>query len=97
MLAPVLFCRDKRLSLAVPRVMGVLNATPDSFSDGGRYLRNGRIDPSVAAAVAEQMVADGAAIIDVGGELLSVAENAGTRQQKIGQFKIKITEHTYII
>ena len=68
MLAPVLFCRDKRLSLAVPRVMGVLNATPDSFSDGGRYLRNGRIDPSVAAAVAEQMVADGAAIIDVGGE-----------------------------
>ena len=68
MLAPVLFCRDKRLSLAMPRVMGVLNATPDSFSDGGRYLRNGRIDPSVAAAVAEQMVADGAAIIDVGGE-----------------------------
>jgi len=43
--------------------MGVLNATPDSFSDGGRHL-----DPAVAAAVAESMVAAGAAILDLGGE-----------------------------
>lgn len=48
--------------------MGVLNVTPDSFSDGGRFLRNGRVDPSVAAAAAQQMIDDGAAIIDVGGE-----------------------------
>ena len=66
--APVLFCREKRLSLDIPRVMGVLNVTPDSFSDGGRYLRNGRVDPSIAAAAARQMIDDGAAIIDVGGE-----------------------------
>lgn len=48
--------------------MGVLNVTPDSFSDGGRFLRDGRIDPSLAAAAAARMIEDGAAIIDVGGE-----------------------------
>jgi dihydropteroate synthase len=66
--APVLFCRDKRLSLETPRVMGVLNVTPDSFSDGGRFSRNGHIDPAIALAAAQQMIDDGAAIIDVGGE-----------------------------
>lgn len=43
--------------------MGIVNATPDSFSDGGRYL-----DPGAAIAHAERLVAEGAAIIDVGGE-----------------------------
>ncbi len=43
--------------------MGIVNVTPDSFSDGGVHL-----DPGVAAAAARQMVADGAAIVDVGGE-----------------------------
>ena len=43
--------------------MGVLNVTPDSFSDGGRY-----VDPVSAAAHAMDMVAQGAAIVDVGGE-----------------------------
>src|SRR5260221_1173090 len=43
--------------------MGVLNVTPDSFSDGGVHL-----DPEIAAAAARRMVADGAAIVDVGGE-----------------------------
>jgi dihydropteroate synthase len=46
-----------------PSVMGVLNITPDSFSDGGVHL-----DPEVAAAAGRQMVADGAQILDVGGE-----------------------------
>lgn len=46
-----------------PRVMGVLNVTPDSFSDGGLHL-----DPRAAIAHAEKMVAEGATIIDVGGE-----------------------------
>ncbi|MCP1312311.1 dihydropteroate synthase [Paenibacillus tyrfis] len=44
-------------------VMGILNATPDSFSDGGRY-----IDPIAAVARALEMIAQGAEIIDVGGE-----------------------------
>jgi dihydropteroate synthase len=46
-----------------PSVMGVINVTPDSFSDGGVHL-----DPEVAAAAARRMVEDGAAIVDVGGE-----------------------------
>src|SRR5207302_30348 len=46
-----------------PSVMGVVNVTPDSFSDGGVHL-----DPDVAAAAARRMHEDGAAIVDVGGE-----------------------------
>ena len=46
-----------------PSVMGVVNVTPDSFSDGGVHL-----DPDVAAAAACRMVEEGAAIVDVGGE-----------------------------
>jgi dihydropteroate synthase len=45
------------------RLMGVVNVTPDSFSDGGLYL-----DPGAAIAHGEELVADGAAILDVGGE-----------------------------
>nr|WP_231492267.1 dihydropteroate synthase [Glycomyces sp. NRRL B-16210] len=48
---------------ARPRIMGVLNVTPDSFSDGGRYL-----DFADAVAHGEQMGAEGADLIDVGGE-----------------------------
>ncbi|MGM0785597.1 dihydropteroate synthase [Halomonas sp. JSM 104105] len=56
-------CGRHRLDLSFPRVMGVLNATPDSFSDGGRH--NARDD---ALRHAERLLAEGAAIIDVGGE-----------------------------
>jgi dihydropteroate synthase len=57
--------RTSRFSLSVdaPIVMGVLNVTPDSFSDGGQWL-----EPHAAIDHARQMVADGAALIDVGGE-----------------------------
>jgi len=56
-------CRDRLIDLSHPLVMGILNVTPDSFSDGGRYA-------GVEAALerAEQMVAEGAGILDVGGE-----------------------------
>ena len=46
-----------------PSVMGVINVTPDSFSDGGVHL-----DPDAAAAAARRMVDEGAAIVDIGGE-----------------------------
>jgi dihydropteroate synthase len=46
-----------------PSVMGVVNVTPDSFSDGGVHL-----DPDVAAAAARRMAEEGAAIVDIGGE-----------------------------
>ena len=59
----LLRCGTQILDLARPVVMGVLNVTPDSFSDGGKYL-------DIAAAVAHgvRMAEEGAAIIDVGGE-----------------------------
>jgi dihydropteroate synthase len=56
-------CRHRTIDLARPVVMGILNVTPDSFSDGGRYS-----GVEAAVARAAQMVAEGAAIIDVGGE-----------------------------
>src|SRR6204780_183133 len=46
-----------------PLVMGVLNVTPDSFSDGGRYL-----DPAAAIAQAKLLAAEGADILDIGAE-----------------------------
>jgi len=56
-------CAGKRLDLTRPQVMGVLNVTPDSFSDGGRFVA-----PGTALDHARRMVAEGAAIIDIGGE-----------------------------
>lgn len=56
-------CAGRMLDLSQPRVMGVLNVTPDSFSDGGRFRGRER-----ALARAREMVAEGAAVIDVGGE-----------------------------
>lgn len=56
-------CAARTLDLSAPVVMGVLNVTPDSFSDGGRFV--GR---DAALRHARQMLADGAAIIDIGGE-----------------------------
>lgn len=56
-------CAGKVLRLDSPQVMGVLNVTPDSFSDGGRYCT-----PAQALEQAQHMVEQGAAIIDIGGE-----------------------------
>ncbi len=53
----------RQLSIESPLVMGILNVTPDSFSDGGRYAN---VDAALRRA--EQMIADGADIIDIGGE-----------------------------
>ena len=58
-----LSCRDLVLDLAEPVVMGVLNVTPDSFSDGGRY-----VETASAVERGLRMAEEGAAIIDVGGE-----------------------------
>ncbi|MGN1282112.1 MAG: dihydropteroate synthase [Succinivibrio sp.] len=55
--------RNRTLSLDTPKIMGILNVTPDSFSDGGKWNR-----PDIALKHAQKMVADGASIIDIGGE-----------------------------
>ena len=65
---PQLSCAGRLLDLSIPRVMGVLNVTPDSFSDGGELMTRGRPDLARVRAAAEQMIRDGAAILDVGGE-----------------------------
>ena len=54
---------ERTIRLDQPQVMGIVNVTPDSFSDGGRFA-----DAPAAAEAGAQMAADGAAIIDVGGE-----------------------------
>lgn len=59
----ILQLADKSLDLSQPRIMGVLNCTPDSFSDGGRYQE---FDSALRHAA--QMIEEGADIIDVGGE-----------------------------
>lgn len=56
-------CGRFDLSLETPLVMGVLNVTPDSFSDGGAHE-----DPTAALAHGERLIADGARILDIGGE-----------------------------
>uniref|UniRef100_UPI003B9F5D07 dihydropteroate synthase n=1 Tax=Aeromonas jandaei TaxID=650 RepID=UPI003B9F5D07 len=58
-----LISKGLSLSLERPQVMGILNVTPDSFSDGGHFNQIER-----AVAHARQMVADGATLIDIGGE-----------------------------
>jgi dihydropteroate synthase len=55
-------CRGRLLDLSTPRVMGILNVTPDSFFDGGRYT-----NVSALLHQAEKMLQDGADILDVGG------------------------------
>lgn len=58
-----LTARGQTLSLATPQVMGILNVTPDSFSDGGTHNT-----PAKALEHARKMIAEGASIIDIGGE-----------------------------
>jgi len=62
-MASPLHCGKFRLSLERPLVMGIVNVTPDSFSDGGRYC-----DPARAIAHGRQLVEEGADLLDIGGE-----------------------------
>ncbi len=72
---------DLRRGFVVSRpaaLMGILNATPDSFSDGGRHL-----DPSAAIAAGERMVVDGATWLDVGGESTRPGADAVAEDEEI--------------
>jgi dihydropteroate synthase len=59
-------------------IMGVVNVTPDSFSDGGRYL-----DPRTAIGHGEQLAAEGAAILDVGGESTRPGADPVSEQEEL--------------
>ncbi|MDR5903682.1 dihydropteroate synthase [Halomonas qiaohouensis] len=74
----VLHCGRHRLDLSYPRVMGILNVTPDSFSDGGRHIV---VDDALRHA--ERMLAEGAAIIDVGGESTRPGSRSIPAQQEL--------------
>ena len=61
--SPQLDCAGRVLKLDVPRVMGIVNATPDSFSDGGLHAN---VEAAIAHGLA--LAGEGADILDVGGE-----------------------------
>lgn len=63
-----LVCGNRTLNLAETHVMGILNVTPDSFSDGGTLYSNQQVRLDNVIRQAERMVVDGATILDVGGE-----------------------------
>lgn len=70
--------RDKILDLSSPKIMGILNATPDSFADGGEYN-------TVASALGRigLMVSQGASVIDVGGESTRPGSDPVTEEQEL--------------
>jgi len=63
-----------------PRVMGIVNVTPDSFSDGGRFL-----DPERATAHGRRLVAQGADILDIGGESTRPGAQAVSAEDELGR------------
>lgn len=74
----ILRCGLHPLDLSYPLVMGVLNVTPDSFSDGGRF-----VDATAAVAHALRMVEEGAALLDVGGESTRPGAQAVSAEEEI--------------
>ena len=64
----VIDCAGRVLDLRVPQVMGVLNITPDSFSDGGQLYCDNALDGDELCRRAESMLAAGAVVLDIGGE-----------------------------
>ncbi len=75
---PSLRCGKHQLDLTHAHVMGILNVTPDSFSDGGRYT-----SLELALSRAHEMVAAGASIIDIGGESTRPGAEAVSAQQEL--------------
>jgi dihydropteroate synthase len=72
-----------QLDLSSPIIMGILNTTPDSFSDGGNCYRGEQLDLDLALARARQMLQDGARIIDVGGESTRPGAQPVSQQQEL--------------
>ena len=67
-MSTVITCGARTLDLSRPTIMGVLNVTPDSFSDGGALYQGAALSQDLLLKRAEQMVLDGAQVLDVGGE-----------------------------
>lgn len=76
-------CGQHLLDISRPVVMGILNATPDSFSDGGSYYSGNTLSLDLVVRRAEQMLDEGAKIIDVGGESTRPGAVAVSEQEEL--------------
>lgn len=76
-------CGDKILDLSTPSVMGVVNLTPDSFSDGGQLHTDHQLNTSKILYKVEAMLKDGADIIDLGGESTRPGAEPVSAQQEL--------------
>jgi len=83
MASSILQCGTKTLDLSRPSIMGIVNVTPDSFSDGGDLYDNAQLDLSKTLKVIEKMLADGANIIDIGGESTRPGAAVVSTQQEL--------------
>ena len=83
MTSSTLQCGTKQLDLSRPSVMGIVNVTPDSFSDGGDLYANAQLDLSKTLSVIEKMLNDGADIIDIGGESTRPGASSVSAQQEL--------------
>lgn len=75
------------IDLSVPRVMGIVNVTPDSFSDGGAHP-----DAAAARAHCERLVAEGADLLDIGGESTRPGARAPSAQEELDRV-MPVLEH----
>jgi dihydropteroate synthase len=80
MFAPILDCNGRELVLDRPRIAGIVNVTPDSFSDGGKFL-----DPAQAIAHGLKLVEEGADLLDIGGESTRPGADAVTVDEEIAR------------
>lgn len=78
-----LICGRHSLDLSRPVVMAILNVTPDSFSDAGRYYSSGTVDLDGILRVSEDHLAQGALILDVGGESTRPGAKAVSEQEEL--------------
>lgn len=77
---PTLDCAGRPLRLDRPRIMGIVNVTPDSFSDGGRY-----VDPDAAVMHGLELVEQGVDILDIGGESTRPGAEEISAEQEIAR------------
>lgn len=85
--APYWRCRDRILTLERPLIMGILNVTPNSFSDGGRHN-----SPAAAVAYGLQLVEEGTDILDIGGESTHPGAAPVTVEEEIARVEDVIRE-----
>lgn len=71
------------LNLSKPRLMAIVNATPDSFSDGGELFDGDRLNVELAGRRIEQLIEEGAEIIDIGGESTRPGAASVSEQQEL--------------